>query len=72
MPSFILFSFILFSFVSTRHIICAIDVIKLNSKNNIILRGVINHERASQVIHELNTRYHKNETYLILIRLVVM
>lgn len=66
MPSFLFFSFILFYFFSTGQVICATDVIKLNSKNNIILRGVINHERASQVIRELNTRNHKNETYLIL------
>lgn len=41
-------------------------VIELNHKNNILLRGVINQQRASQVIHEINRRENKSELYLIL------
>ena len=41
-------------------------VIELNHKNNILLRGVINQQRASQVIHEINMKENKSDVYLIL------
>ena len=44
----------------------AMDTIKLNTTNNIILRGEINTESASKFIYDLNMMPNKNNTYVYL------
>ena len=42
------------------------EIVKLNSTNNIILRGEINKESASKFIYDLNLKKDKNNTILYL------
>ncbi len=44
----------------------AMDTIKLNTTNNIVLRGEINTESASKFIYDLNMMPNKNNTYVYL------
>jgi len=50
----------------TANISQGIETIKLNTTNNIILRGVINTESASKFIYDLNMMSEKNKTFLYL------
>ena len=55
--------FLCMHFISTVN---AMETIKLNTTNNIILRGEINKESASKFIYDLNMLPNKNNTYLYL------